>query len=99
MKFTKQQQQALKGSIRKWVKIVNGTGRDKGPDNCPCCEIWFNKQPRLCVGCPIHQVTGKVGCSGTPYQEYIKTERSSEAERVAAVSELLFLKAIAKAGG
>lgn len=32
---------ALKGSIRKWERICNGTGEDRGPRNCPLCELFF----------------------------------------------------------
>jgi hypothetical protein len=32
--------EALKGSIRKWEAIVDGTGEDDGADNCPLCHMF-----------------------------------------------------------
>ena len=29
--------EALKGSIKKWQRIVSGTARDEGAINCPLC--------------------------------------------------------------
>ena len=31
---------ALKGSIKKWEKIVAGTGSDNGYQNCPLCALF-----------------------------------------------------------
>ena len=64
---------ALKGSIAKWKGIVNGTGIDDGPNNCPLCAMfnnWFKGQGSGCDGCPVAQSTGMGGCSGSPYAEY-----------------------------
>jgi len=58
---------ALKGSIRKWEKIVNRTGVDNGKDNCPLCELFYKKN---CVGCPVFEKTGEFGCIGSPYLEW-----------------------------
>jgi len=38
--------EALKGSIKKWERIVEGTGVDEGADNCPLCELFWHKVVR-----------------------------------------------------
>lgn len=79
---------ALKGSIKKWEKIVDGTGTDKGPDNCPLCKLFFDSTD--CLGCPVNNATGKTGCRGTPYDDY-----SLAADKhVPALAELDFLKSL-----
>jgi len=47
---------ALKGSIKKWEKIIAGTGVDKGGDNCPLCKAcgWN------CRDCPVMTI-GELG--------------------------------------
>ena len=66
--------EALKGSIRKWESIVEGTGLDRGPDNCPLCQK-FNSDDEgenthfMCDGCPVAKATGETGCHGSPYYE------------------------------
>ena len=60
---------ALKGSIRKWKKIVAGTGRDHGRVNCPLCKI-FNTMEYLCIGCPVAKKVGRKACLGTPYYDW-----------------------------
>lgn len=57
---------ALKGSILKWEKIVAGTGFDRGEDNCPLCELF-----PYCTDCPVALHTGKVGCCGTAYADWL----------------------------
>jgi len=57
---------ALKGSIRKWEKIVNGTGVDFGDANCPLCKLFL-----VCEDCPIFLKTGQDGCKGTPYEAWL----------------------------
>jgi len=57
---------ALQGSIKKWEKIVKGTGEDLGGKNCPLCRLYSDS----CGECPICQATGQIGCSGTPYDEW-----------------------------
>ncbi|KKM79723.1 hypothetical protein LCGC14_1347100 [marine sediment metagenome] len=64
------QAKALKGSILKWQKIVNGTGTDKGAENCPLCNIYYFD--KYCVGCPVMAVTGKHSCNNTPFRLQIK---------------------------
>ena len=59
---------ALKGSIRKWKRIEEGKGVDRGPDNCPLCKLFFYQCD--CKGCPVFEKTGLPNCSGTPYDEW-----------------------------
>jgi len=61
---------ALKGSIRKWEKIVSGTGVDNGKDNCPLCELSL-----VCEDCPVFKKTGLEGCEGTPYDAWVNHQR------------------------
>jgi len=42
---------ALKGSIKKWERIVEGTGVDEGADNCPLCEIKHVDKKKMKVYC------------------------------------------------
>ncbi len=66
------QAKALKGSIKKWEKIVNGTGWDEGTTNCPLCRLYHIKYVRTigCTGCPIKTVTGEKYCNNTPLDLY-----------------------------
>jgi hypothetical protein len=59
---------ALKGSIRKWEKIVAGMGGDRGPANCALCEMFLHEH--ACRGCPVYSRTGQEGCRGTPYDDW-----------------------------
>lgn len=58
---------ALQGSIRKWEKILLGTGTDLGHNNCPLCKL-FHKHD--CKGCPVQEETGQRWCAGTPYEAW-----------------------------
>jgi len=60
--------EALKGSIKKWEKIVGGTEIDNGRLNCPLCELFEDKR---CLGCPVFEQTAVSGCDGTPYEKWI----------------------------
>ena len=96
---------ALRGSIAKWQRIVEGHGTDQGPYNCPLCAK-FNKaflrtfvDPIGCEGCPVQEKSGKPGCLGTPYEtieELYEVEGMPEDEREdklddACKAELAFL--------
>lgn len=61
---------ALEGSIKKWEKIVNGTGIDKGTDNCPLCKLFYFK--KNCVGCPVFNKTKIKDCLRTPYSQWLQ---------------------------
>lgn len=84
---------ALKGSIRKWQRIVNGTGKDRGADNCPLCKAY----PRLdCAGCPVKKATGYDQCAETPYRDYRRANiwGSAADALISAKRELNFLKSL-----
>ena len=59
---------ALKRSIKKWEKIVDGSGSDRGWTNCPLCDLFFHKE---CDGCAINAHTKSRGCENTPYEEWV----------------------------
>jgi hypothetical protein len=62
---------ALRGAIAKWKAIAEGTGKDKGTENCPLCAKFLH-QPDMCSGCPVMKRTGSIGCWGTPYETWDK---------------------------
>jgi hypothetical protein len=87
---------ALRGSIAKWRAIVDGTGTDRGPANCPLCQMFLVRRDltsQNCDGCPVYQETGLTGCEKTPYDNYIFAEegRDEPAMADAAADELAFL--------
>lgn len=95
---------ALRGSIEKWERIVDGIGEDDGPNNCPLCET-FSMNGGDCCGCPVNGKS-KSGCRNTPYQDWyihhkIQHEGSIFFRRVVcptckkiALKEVRFLKSL-----
>ena len=63
---------ALKGSIRKWERIVDGRGTNEGCENCPLCELFTRSNYDHCAGCPVHAETGKKYCRATPFVKFVK---------------------------
>lgn len=63
---------ALRGSIKKWEKIIACTEVDRGPDNCPLCLEYntVGKDSFDCVGCPVFKKIGQEYCEGTPYRVF-----------------------------
>jgi hypothetical protein len=67
---------ALKGSIRKWQRIVDGSGEDDGCDNCPLCDRFNYAPPYSCTRddggecCPVFVATGEPYCSNSPYPDW-----------------------------
>lgn len=61
---------ALKGSIKKWERIVAGKDGDQGSVNCPLCWL-FNVGWGDCDGCPVEAVTSHSRCLGTPYDVWV----------------------------
>lgn len=67
---------ALKGSIKKWEGIVEGTGTDRGDKNCPLCKLFLrkcapgNKPCMHCVGCPVYEKMGRSSCMDSPYDDW-----------------------------
>lgn len=60
--------EALKGSIKKWEKIVDGTGVDNGADNCPLCKLFVMER---CKDCPVYKETEEIFCRETPFMEFL----------------------------
>jgi len=90
---------ALQGAIKKWQRIVAGTGEDRGVVNCPLCQMFvvphvdLNGHPiddLVCVGCPVMKKTGKRYCEGSPYPEYRLVDKNTEN----AQKELDFLRSL-----
>lgn len=91
---------ALKGSIKKWEKIVAKKGNDDGAANCPLCGLY----PMSCEGCPIDKKTTN-GCNFTPYEKWNDHQIEIHGERLPftiqckicerhAKAELKFLKSL-----
>ena len=62
---------ALRGSIKKWERIVLGVGEDRGRKNCPLCEEYWSLADRNrsdCDGCPVAKDTGNSHCRRSPYE-------------------------------
>lgn len=68
LKITKKAREALKQSLQKWENIVEGTEIDRGPYNCPLCEVFWATYN--CNGCPVSKDTGQLCCVGTPYDAW-----------------------------
>ena len=94
--------EALEGSIEKWQKIVDGTGRDESISNCPLCIEFFKNG---CRGCPVYRKTEVAICRDTPYDDWSKVpldlpynDRNgythTRASLRAAKAELKFLKSL-----
>jgi hypothetical protein len=66
--MTKKVLNALKGSIKKWEKIVAGKGVDEGSSNCPLCRLYGDWE---CKGCPVFEKTNKKDCENTPYYKWM----------------------------
>ncbi len=62
---------ALKGSVKKWEKIVDGTGKDATSHNCPLCLI---TEPS-CGDCPVRLKTGEWDCESSPYDKWTNHQR------------------------
>ena len=86
---------ALQGSIKKWERIVAGTGEDEGMDNCPLCQLFWLRSG-ICNGCPVNQKTNKKGCFGTSYTKFCRASERNNALKVMvyAKQELDFLKSL-----
>ena len=66
---------ALRGSSQKWHMIAIDREEDRGPDNCPLCELFwsmdFTLQRAVCSPeCPVYAHTGRMHCKGTPYEAW-----------------------------
>lgn len=64
-------QQAINGSVQKWLDIATGHATDQGSMNCPLCRLFFfGIGEECCAGCPVYKKTGQIGCRGTPYYQF-----------------------------
>jgi hypothetical protein len=65
--------EALDASIAKWEKNASVLCSNKvliGAEDCPLCLLFNNDETdegECCIGCPVYEKTGKVGCKDTPY--------------------------------
>lgn len=64
--WTPEQIVAIKGSIEKWERIVDGTGEDA--NNCPLCKMHCSEG---CGECPVVKCSGDYGCTDTPYDDWV----------------------------
>lgn len=92
--------EALKGSIKKWEAIVDGTGEDTGANNCPLCQLFAHGDTPLddvCKGCPVEKATGHTSCHNSPYSDWLATVCDPEHDQpslAAAQAELDFLRSL-----
>ena len=70
MKMSKRAEKALRGSIKKWERIVAGDGTDNGVDDCPLCSLCFGDFSTRCDGCPVSEAVKDNACHGTPHEEW-----------------------------
>ncbi len=89
---------ALRGSIKKWENIVDGTSVDRAAKNCPLCKLFIKKD---CVGCPVFDRVGKKDCVGTPWQNWafsfwsdLPWKATSPERKRLARAELKFLRSL-----
>jgi len=67
---------ALESSIRKWVRISQRKGIDRGSDNCDLCRLFLNKHPCYsCNTCPVKERTNQAYCHGSPYEWWVTHHR------------------------
>ena len=89
---------ALKGSIRKWERVVTGKGKDEGYWNCPLCIRFMSEGEKGCGDCPVAEKTGETGCEGSPYQEWSDMDDNDFANtpklKAIARKEVKFLKSL-----
>lgn len=97
----------LEVSIKKWEDNVNWLVDNipppyYGADNCGLCLVYFTEDSDEddCQGCPVFAHTRRIGCMGSPYEEYMKElstkEPNIELLRIHANEELEFLKSLRK---
>lgn len=107
-KWSEDQINALKKSIKKWERIVAKTDSDRGTENCECCKKWNGDD---CEGCPICEFSGNWCCRNTPYKKwtdatkyqgkygsYINRSVKKSNELKLAKEELAYLKQVLEAG-
>lgn len=92
----------LKGSIKKWERILLDGGEERGTEDCPLCKLYLNSK---CIACLIYKNNQKPFCRETPYGSWYKhhdDEHFLEEKRIIycdeckclAEAELDFLKSL-----
>ena len=86
---------ALQASIAHWEQVVRDPKNTKvGEDSCALCARYSNLN---CSGCPVHAKTGRLGCGGTPFGNFVcalRTGVTTSNLRTFAQDELDFLKSL-----
>ena len=90
----------IKRSLEKWEFIVNLLAfrikiwQDGGRKTCALC-MKYDPIMHDCEGCPIYIRTGRRGCQGTPYEDFIEASSSAIPDRLAcARREVDFLQSL-----
>lgn len=65
---------ALEGSIKKWEDVLAGKIKEMGPENCPLCDIFYNRVN--CGKCPVKVSTGAPTCENSPYDAWLRYQSS-----------------------
>ncbi len=60
-------------SAAKWLNIAFRGGVDEGTINCPLCQYYSDDE---CIGCPVRNIVGEGWCNRTPYEAWIKHQKS-----------------------
>ena len=80
----KEGEDPLKLSIESWEERRD-TGQSSG-----VCALCYTQMPRgLCTTCIVRKHTGKMGCRGTPYYDYLENPTRYNASRM-----ITFLKSL-----
>lgn len=73
--------EALIGSLKKWWRIIQGVGTDRGPKNCPLCKEFWDKA--RCVGCPVYEKNHlSFECEHTPYDAWDNHQDSEHSDAI-----------------
>jgi hypothetical protein len=80
MKYSeKQKRRACLESWRHWDQIARMESPDRafiGMNSCELCALynghrtWHVHLEDSCLSCPVYEKSGRVGCKGTPYDEF-----------------------------
>lgn len=99
-------EQALDLAIEKWELIADHAGEvdNFGGRSCALCRLYYrDEEDDTCEGCPVWEKTGRSGCDGTPFEQYLENDKGDESEeskarlRQYALAEVEFLKSLKKA--
>ena len=88
----KQVLDAIKGSERKWICIIDG-GEQGGASDCPLCGLFWDN---YCKGCPIREYSGFKDCNNTPFDDFCQVDwyGTSSQRRRAAQKMLTFIRKV-----